>query len=112
MHFRRVTALRFVSNIVRLISSCGRLLGLLALAVAWSSSAGAQLPVSRADAMRAAVTAGTRFALARADTSAARGRLITVNRSGSINNNVNTTYNIDKAENRLNKTTTGSPNPP
>ena len=42
----------------------------------------------------------------------ARGRLITVNRSGSINNNVNTTYNIDKAENRLNKTTTGSPNPP
>lgn len=42
----------------------------------------------------------------------ARGRLIAVNRSGSINNNVNTTYNIDKAENRLNKTTTGSPSPP
>ena len=42
----------------------------------------------------------------------ARGRLIAVNRSGSVNNNVNTTYNIDKAENRLNKTTTGSPNPP
>ena len=42
----------------------------------------------------------------------ARGRLVAVKRSGSINNNVNTTYNIDKAENRLNKTTTGSPNPP
>nr|WP_283938573.1 hypothetical protein [Sphingomonas alba] len=40
----------------------------------------------------------------------ARGRLITVNRTGSVNNGVNTTYNIDKAENRLNKTTTGSPN--
>lgn len=42
----------------------------------------------------------------------ARGRVIAVNRTGTINNNVNTTYNIDKAENRLNKTTTGSPNPP
>ena len=41
----------------------------------------------------------------------ARGRLVTVNRSGSVNNNANTTYTIDKAENRLNKTTTGSPNP-
>jgi YD repeat-containing protein len=41
----------------------------------------------------------------------ARGRLIAVNRTGSVNNQVNTTYNIDKAENRLNKTTTGSPNP-
>jgi cobalt-zinc-cadmium efflux system outer membrane protein len=47
------------------------------LIVAWSGSAGGQLPVSRGDAMRAALTAGTRFALARADTSAARGRLIT-----------------------------------
>jgi len=41
----------------------------------------------------------------------ARGRLVAVNRSGSVNNLVNTTYNIDKANNRLNKTTTGSPNP-
>lgn len=41
----------------------------------------------------------------------ARGRLVAVNRTGSVNNQVNTTYNIDKAENRLNKTTTGSPNP-
>ena len=42
----------------------------------------------------------------------ARGRLVAVNRSGTVNNLVNTTYNIDKADNRLNKTTTGSPNPP
>ena len=42
----------------------------------------------------------------------ARGRVIAVNRTGTVNNNVHTTYNIDKAENRTNKTTTGSPNPP
>ena len=42
----------------------------------------------------------------------ARGRLIAVLRSGTVNNNVNTTYAIDKADNRTNKTTTGSPNPP
>ena len=42
----------------------------------------------------------------------ARGRVIAVNRTGTVNNNVNTTYNLDKAENRTNKTTTGSPNPP
>jgi YD repeat-containing protein len=42
----------------------------------------------------------------------ARGRVIAVNRSGTVNNLVNTTYNIDKADNRTNKTTTGSPNPP
>ena len=42
----------------------------------------------------------------------ARGRLVAVNRSGTVNNQVNTTYNIDKADNRVNKTTTGSPNPP
>jgi cobalt-zinc-cadmium efflux system outer membrane protein len=65
------------SDIVRLFSRCGRLFGLLALAVAWGTSAAGQLPVSRADAMRAALTSGTRFALARADTSAARGRLLT-----------------------------------
>lgn len=40
----------------------------------------------------------------------ARGRLVAVNRSGTVNNQVNTTYNIDKADNRTNKTTTGSPN--
>jgi hypothetical protein len=42
----------------------------------------------------------------------ARGRLIQVQRSGSVNNGVTTTYQIDKADNRTNKTTSGSPNPP
>lgn len=42
----------------------------------------------------------------------ARGRLVQVNRTGSINNGVVTNYTIDKADNRTNKTTTGSPNPP
>ena len=41
----------------------------------------------------------------------ARGRVIAVVRSGTVNNNVNRTYTIDKADNRTNKTTTGSPNP-
>lgn len=41
-----------------------------------------------------------------------RGRLIRVERTGDVNNNVNTNYTIDKADNRTNKTTTGSPNPP
>jgi hypothetical protein len=42
----------------------------------------------------------------------ARGRLIQVQRSGSVNNGVTTIYQIDKADNRTNKTTSGSPNPP
>lgn len=42
----------------------------------------------------------------------ARGRLVKVARSGTINNNVVTNYAYDKADNRTNKTTTGSPNPP
>lgn len=42
----------------------------------------------------------------------ARGRLKQVARSGTVNNGVVTTYTYDKAENRTNKTTTGSPNPP
>jgi hypothetical protein len=42
----------------------------------------------------------------------ARGRLIEVNRSGTVNNNVVTNYGYDKADNRTNKSTTGSPNPP
>jgi hypothetical protein len=41
----------------------------------------------------------------------ARGRLVQVNRQGSVNNNVVTNYSYDKADNRTNKTTTGSPNP-
>jgi uncharacterized protein involved in exopolysaccharide biosynthesis len=42
----------------------------------------------------------------------ARGRLKQVVRSGTVNNGVSTTYTHDKADNRTNKTTTGSPNPP
>ena len=42
----------------------------------------------------------------------ARGRVIAVVRTGTVNNNVNRIYTIDKADNRTNKTTTGSPNPP
>jgi hypothetical protein len=41
----------------------------------------------------------------------ARGRLIKVERSGSVNNGVVTTYGHDKANNRTAKTTTGSANP-
>lgn len=39
----------------------------------------------------------------------ARGRLIRVVHTGSVNNNVTTNYTIDKAENRTNKTTTTPP---
>jgi uncharacterized protein involved in exopolysaccharide biosynthesis len=39
----------------------------------------------------------------------ARGRLVKVERSGSVNNNVNTSYSFDKANNRTNKTVTGAP---
>ena len=42
----------------------------------------------------------------------ARGRLVQVVRSGTVNNGVTTNYTIDKADNRTNKSTTGSPNPP
>ena len=42
----------------------------------------------------------------------ARGRLKQVARTGTVNNGVTTSYTIDKADNRANKTTTGSPNPP
>jgi YD repeat-containing protein len=42
----------------------------------------------------------------------ARGRLTQVARTGTVNNGVTTTYSQDKADNRTNKTTTGSPNPP
>lgn len=41
----------------------------------------------------------------------AKGRLIEVKRTGTINNNVTTTYRHDKADNRKKVTTTGSPNP-
>ena len=42
----------------------------------------------------------------------ARGRVIQVIRTGTVNNGVTTSYTIDKADNRASKTTTGSPNPP
>ena len=42
----------------------------------------------------------------------ARGRLVQVARSGTVNNGVTTAYQHDKADNRTSKTTTGSPNPP
>jgi hypothetical protein len=41
----------------------------------------------------------------------ARGRVKQVARSGTVNNGVTTAYTTDKADNRTNKTTTGSPNP-
>lgn len=41
----------------------------------------------------------------------AKGRLIEVNRTGSVNNNVTTNYTHDKADNRKKVTTTGSSNP-
>ena len=42
----------------------------------------------------------------------AKGRLVKVERSGTVNNGVTTTYSHDKANNRTNLTTTGSANPP
>jgi YD repeat-containing protein len=40
----------------------------------------------------------------------AKGRLVKVERSGTVNNGVVTTYVHDKADNRSNVTVTGSPN--
>jgi YD repeat-containing protein len=42
----------------------------------------------------------------------AKGRLVKVQRSGSVNNGVNTSYTYDKADNRANVTVNGSANPP
>lgn len=42
----------------------------------------------------------------------ALGRLKKVERAGTVNNGVATTYVHDKADNRTSKSTTGSPNPP
>ncbi len=39
------------------------------------------------------------------------GRLVQVARTGTVNNNVTTSYTYDKADNRTVKTTSGSPNP-
>lgn len=40
----------------------------------------------------------------------ARGRLVQVTHTGSVNNNLQTTYTQDKTDNRTNVKTTGSPN--
>lgn len=42
----------------------------------------------------------------------AKGRLVKAERTGTVNNNVQTTYAHDKADNRTNVKTTGSANPP
>jgi YD repeat-containing protein len=42
----------------------------------------------------------------------ARGRLIRVERTGTVNNGVTTDYEHDKAHNRRRVRTQGSPNPP
>lgn len=42
----------------------------------------------------------------------AKGRLIKVERTGTVNNNVTTEYTHDKADNRSRLKTTGSANPP
>ncbi len=42
----------------------------------------------------------------------ARGRLIQVARTGTVNHGVTTSYQFDKADNRTVKIATGSPNPP
>ena len=39
----------------------------------------------------------------------ARGRLVKVAHSGSVNNNITTNYVYDKADNLTNKVTTGAP---
>lgn len=40
----------------------------------------------------------------------AKGRLVKVVHTGTVNNGIQTTYTHDKADNRKNTTTTGSPN--
>lgn len=42
----------------------------------------------------------------------AKGRLVRVVRSGTVNNNVTVEYEHDKADNRTRAKTTNSPNPP
>ena len=42
----------------------------------------------------------------------AKGRLVKVERTGTVNNGVNTEYSHDKADNRVRLKTTGSSNPP
>jgi outer membrane protein, heavy metal efflux system len=67
-----------LSHVIDAISPSLRRAGALGLlAVLTAAPLEAQLPVTRADAERAALSAGTRVALARADTAAAIARLLT-----------------------------------
>ncbi len=63
-----------------------------------------------------ALTAGIAGAASAAETVDytydAQGRLVKVERSGTVNNNVDTEYTFDHADNRTKEKTTGSPNPP
>ncbi|MGZ8287377.1 MAG: hypothetical protein ACXW27_16920 [Allosphingosinicella sp.] len=69
---------------------------------------------------RALLTAGAAVVAASAAMAAetivytydAKGRLVKVERSGTVNNNVTSNYSHDKADNRTNVTVAGSPNPP
>lgn len=42
----------------------------------------------------------------------AKGRLVKIERTGTVNNSVTTEYTHDKTDNRTRLKTTGSPNPP
>lgn len=42
----------------------------------------------------------------------AKGRLVKVERAGTVNNGVKTEYTHDRSDNRQNVKVTGSPNPP
>jgi hypothetical protein len=42
----------------------------------------------------------------------AKGRLVKVERTGTVNNNLKAEYTLDKADNRTNVKLTGSPNSP
>ncbi|ATY31535.1 hypothetical protein CVN68_05715 [Sphingomonas psychrotolerans] len=71
--------------------------------------------------MRCLLLASTCAALAAASSAAAsetftytydaKGRLIKVERSGTVNNGVKAEYTHDRADNRRNVKVTGSPNP-
>jgi hypothetical protein len=60
----------------------------------------------------AAAAAGAQAAETITYTYDARGRLVQVVRTGSVNNNVTASYTHDKTDNRTNVTVTNSPNAP
>ncbi len=63
-------------------------------------------------AMALALVTGSFAAETTTYTYDAKGRLIRVVRTGTVNNNVATEYTHDKANNRKTVVTTNSPNPP